>query len=96
MNICFIIGKIVSDVEFKFVLESKHTSIVIFKLELSNCSIVTVKTYDEIADSCYQKLQKGDIIGIKGYLNSNMEIIVEEIEWLLVRPKHILLQKFII
>ena len=37
MNIYFIIGKIVSDVEFKFVLESKHTSIVIFKLELSNC-----------------------------------------------------------
>lgn len=80
MNICFIIGKIVSDVEFKFVLESKHISIVILKLGLSNCSIVTVKTYDEIADLCYQKLQKGDIIGIKGYLNSNMEIIISDID----------------
>lgn len=80
MNICFIIGKIISDVEFKFVLESKYISIVIFKLKLSNCSIVTVKTYDEIADSCYQKLQKGDIIGIKGYLNSNMEIIISDID----------------
>lgn len=80
MNICFIIGKIVSDVEFKFVLESKYISIVIFKLELSNRSIVTVKTYDELADSCYQKLQKGDIIGIKGYLNSNMEIIISDID----------------
>lgn len=80
MNICFIIGKIVSDIEFKFVLESKYISIVIFKLELSNRSIVTVKTYDEIADSCYQKLQKGDIIGIKGYLNSNMEIIISDID----------------
>lgn len=80
MNICFIIGKIISDVEFKFVLESKHISIIIFKLELSNRSIVTVKTYDEIADSCYQKLQKGDIIGIKGYLNSNMEIIILDID----------------
>ena len=80
MNICFIIWKIISDVEFKFVLESKHISIVIFKLKLINCSILTVKTYDEIADSCYQKLQKGDIIGIKGYLNSNMEIIISDID----------------
>lgn len=80
MNICFLIGKIVSDVEFKFVLESKNISIAIFKLELSNRSIVTVKAYDEMADLCYRKLLKGDIIGIKGYLNSNMEIIVEEIE----------------
>lgn len=80
MNICFLIGKIVSDVEFKFVLESKHISIVIFKLELSNCSVVTVKAYDEMADLCYQKLQKGDIIGIQGYLNSNMEIVAIEVE----------------
>ena len=80
MNICFLIGKIVSDVEFKFVLESKNISIVIFKLELSNHSIVTVKAYDEIADLCYQKLIKGDIVGIQGYLNSNMEIMVNEIE----------------
>lgn len=80
MNICFLIGKIVSDVEFKFVLESKHISIVIFKLKLSNRSIVTVKAYDEIADLCYQKLLKGDIVGVQGYLNSNMEIIVNEIE----------------
>ena len=80
MNICFIIGKIVSDVEFKFVLESKHISIVIFKLELCNRSIVTVKAYDEMADLCYQKLLKGDMVGIQGYLNSNMEIIVNEVE----------------
>ena len=80
MNICFLIGKIVSDVEFKFVLGSKHISIAIFKLELSNRSIVTVKAYDEMADLCYQKLQKGDIIGIQGYLNSNMEIVAIEVE----------------
>ena len=82
MNICFLIGKIVSDVEFKFVLGSKHISIVIFKLELINRSIVTVKAYDEMADLCYQKLQKGDIIGIQGYLDSNMEIIIQEFEYL--------------
>lgn len=82
MNICFLIGKIVSDIEFKFVLESEHISIVIFKLELSNHSIVTVKAYDEMADWCYQKLLKEDSIGIQGYLNSNMEIVIQEFEYL--------------
>ena len=80
MNICFIIGKVISNIEFKFVLESKHISIVVFKLELSNRSMITVKAYDEMADLCYRKLLKGDIIGIKGQLNSNMEIIAVEIE----------------
>lgn len=80
MNICFIIGKVISNIEFKFVLESKHISIVVFKLELSNRSMITVKAYDEMADLCYQKLLKGDVVGIQGQLNSNMEIIAVEIE----------------
>ena len=80
MNLCFLIGKIISEIEFKFVLESKHISIVVFKLELSNRSMITVKAYDEMADLCYRKLLKGDIIGIQGQLNSNMEIIAVEIE----------------
>ena len=80
MNLCFLIGKIISEIEFKFVLESKHISIVVFKLELSNRSMITVKAYDEMADLCYQKLLKGDVVGIQGQLNSNMEIIAVEIE----------------
>ena len=79
MNICFFIGKIISDIQFDFILNSKNTSICIFKMQLANKSDITVKAYDEIADKCYQKLSKNDIIGIQGYINSNMEIIIEDI-----------------
>ena len=79
INICFVIGKIVSDIEFEFIINSKNISVAIFEIELSNKSIIKVKGYNEIADYCYQKLLKGDIIGIYGELNNDMEIIINEI-----------------
>ena len=78
MNICFVMGKIVSDIEFRFIINSKDISISIFKIELSNNSIITVKGYNEKADMCYQKIIKGDIVGIQGYLNKKCELILEE------------------
>ena len=80
MNLCFVIGKVVSDIEFKFIINSKHISVAIFELELSNKSIIKVKGYNEIADICYQNLAKGEIITIYGSLNNEMEIIINEIE----------------
>ena len=79
INLCFVIGKIVSDIEFEFIINSKHISIGIFEIELSNNSIIKVKGYNEIADYCYQKLIKGDIVGIYGELNRGMEIIIHEL-----------------
>ena len=75
MNIIFILGKIVSEIEFKFIIKSKNTSIAIFEVELLNKSIVKIKCYNELADYCYSKLNKIDVVFIEGYLNSNMEII---------------------
>jgi len=80
MNLCFLIGKIVSQIQFDFILNSENISIVKFELELENKSIITIKGYNEIADECYRKLIKGDIVGIFGKLDSRMEIIIEEIE----------------
>ena len=34
MNICFLIGKIVSDIEYKFVLNSKYISIAVFTVKV--------------------------------------------------------------
>ena len=34
MNICFIIGKIISEIEFKFIIDSKNTAIAIFEIML--------------------------------------------------------------
>ena len=80
MNLCFLIGKIISEINFKFVLNSKNISIVYFKIELNNKSIVKVKAYNELADYCYSKLKKNDIIAIQGYLNNEIKIIIDEVQ----------------
>ena len=80
MNICFVIGKIISEIEFKFIINSKNVSISYFKIELFNKSIINIKAYNELADYCYSKLQKYDVCAIQGYINSEMEIEVEEIK----------------
>ena len=44
MNLCFFIGKIVSDIEFNFILDNKNISIVKFVLEVDrNCTIVAIQ-----------------------------------------------------
>ena len=75
MNIVFIEGKIISDIEFNFIINSPNISIAIFEAELLNKSIVKIKAYNELADYCYSKLNKNDVVFMEGYLNSNMEII---------------------
>ena len=79
VNVCFLIGKIVSEIEFDFILNSKNISIVIFLLELNNKTVVSVKGYNEIADFCYSKLDIGDNIMVYGDIDNKMEIIIEEI-----------------
>ena len=79
LNIIFTQGKIISDVEFKFIIKSKNISVSIFKLQLINNSIVTIKSYNELADYCYSKLNKEDIVLIEGKLNSKLEIISKTI-----------------
>lgn len=80
MNLCFIIGKIITKIRFDFIINSKNISIATFKIELSNNSIINIKAYDEIADYCFSNLIKGDTIAIQGELNSQMEIIIKEID----------------
>ena len=79
MNLVFVIGRIVSEIKFDFVLNSTNISIVNFEIELNNKNIVKVKGYNEVADFCYCKLNKNDTVSILGSLDSNMEIIVKEI-----------------
>ena len=81
MNLCFVIGKIISDIEFKFIINGKNISVAIFEIQLENNSIIKVKGYNEIADYCYQKLVKGEIVMISGNLNNNMEIELNDIKY---------------
>ena len=85
MNICFFQGKIISKINFKFVMKndkclaSRHISICYFRILLDNESCVKVKAYNEMADFCYKKLRKGDFINICGCLCQNYEIELDEI-----------------
>lgn len=80
MNLCFLIGKVVSEIKFDFILNSKDISIARFSIELENKSIVVIKGYNEIDDYCYKNLIKDSIVGIQGSLNSNKEIIIIDIK----------------
>ena len=86
MNIVIMFGKIVSNIEFKFIynrytknwgMEHK-TSIVKCKIELANGSIVEVYGYDEIADFMYRNLKNDANICIQGRLDSNGKVEIQE------------------
>ncbi len=71
MNICIITGKIITKLEYKFMLEKNKYAIIIFKVKIENKEIITVKAYNDIADETYKSLLKEDRIVIEGYLRNN-------------------------
>lgn len=85
MNLCILLGKIVSEIEFKFILNSKHKSIAYFDLELSNKSIVKIKAYDEVADYVYRRIQRGEFIVVNGKVREKCKV---EVEMVLRLDKH--------
>ena len=83
MNICFLYGKIISDIDFKFIMNNKNkTSIIVYKIQLNNKSIVTVKGYNEIADWCYRNLMLENYCIIEGYIDSKIEVEMTKIKTL--------------
>ena len=96
MNICFLIGKIISEIEFKFIIQGKNTAIATFQIELENKSIITVKGYNEIADYCYKDLKNIDTIMIQGRSEENGKIeisVIFKINYYLTcsLPKYVLI-----
>ena len=82
MNLCFLMGKINSEINFNFILNSKNISVASFELEINVDSKVEVKAYDEMADWCYQNLARKDIVLIQGKLTSGIEIVTNKVELL--------------
>lgn len=81
MNICFFIGKVISNIEYRFIVDNKkYYAIAIFQIELNNKSVMTVKGLNKIADYCYKNLRKKNTIIIEGSLNSKSEGIIEKLE----------------
>ena len=80
MNLCFLMGKIISDIEFNFVLNSKNISIARFTLEVDENCMIIIKAYNGTADWCYQNLIKSDKIAIQGEINTSGEVVINSIE----------------
>ena len=61
-------------------MKKKNNSIVLFKLRTLDKNILRVKAYDEIADFCYSKLEKNDLVFIVGKLETGGIITIKFIK----------------
>ena len=75
MNEVFLIGKIITEVEFKFIINSKNISIARFKIKTLDKQIIQIRAYNETADYVYSKFYKNDWINIEGKLEKDSVVI---------------------
>ena len=80
MNEVFIIGRIKTEIDFKFIINSKkYFSKVKFKIQTQDKQELKVVGYNNIADYVLKNLKTDDKIFINGRLNTNMEIEMKEL-----------------
>ena len=72
MNEVFLIGKINSDIEFKFIINSKNKAIACFEIKTADKQIVRIQAYNQLADFAYSKLNTNDKVFINGYIEDNV------------------------
>lgn len=76
MNEIFLIGKVITEVEFKFIINAKNISIAKFSLETTDKQIVKIEAYNEQADFVFRRLRKEDNIIINGYITTKGTVIL--------------------
>ena len=82
INLCFLNGKVINEVDLKFVyntrkksLDKKHNSIAKIELKLQDGQIIQLHAYNEIADYAFRNIQKGEYITVQGKVkNGYVEI----------------------
>lgn len=72
MNEVFLIGKIISNIEFKFIINSKNKAIACFEIKTADKQIVRIQAYNQLADFAYSKLNTNDKVFINGYIENNV------------------------
>ena len=78
MNEVFIIGIIQTEIEFKFIVNSKNKfSKVTFKIQTLDKQEIKVIGYNNIADYALKYLKRNDMMFIYGRLNSDMRLEIE-------------------
>ena len=70
MNEVFLIGKIITDIDFKFIINSKNIFNALCEIELLDKERVKVKAYNEMADFCYSRLNQNNWIFVNGKVES--------------------------
>ena len=75
MNEVFLIRKLISDIEFKFIINSKNKAIACFEIETADNQIVKIQAYNQLADFTYSKLNENDKVFINGYIEANVVIV---------------------
>lgn len=71
MNEVFIIGKIVEEVKFDFIINNKKKAIAKSAIELNNGSVIEIVGFDKVADFMYGKLRKNKQVFIYGKIIKN-------------------------
>ena len=66
VNEVFIIGKLISEVKYKFILEKHNNAKAVISLELLDKTNLEVIAYKEIADYVFRNLDKNDLVFING------------------------------
>lgn len=82
MNICILMGKIIEEVNFRFIYNDKSISIANCRIELIDKSQIEIFGLDEKADYMYKNLNINDIILVSGSIvneGKNSRIRIEEI-----------------
>ena len=79
MNEVIVIGRLIKNIEYKFIINGKKNALASFFIELENKSVVECRGYDLVADYCYRRLNENLVVIIHGKLR-NKEYYFIEIE----------------
>ena len=66
MNLCFLIGHIVENIDYKFILNGTNDAIAKFRIKLLDDTQTNIIAYDNNADYCYRTLKKNNKVLING------------------------------
>lgn len=78
MNICFLTGEIIQEIEFNFLYNSQNISVAKTEIKLQNKTVISIYAYNELADELYAYRSIGDTIFIEGVLiNKNETLYVQ-------------------
>lgn len=71
MNEVFLIGNIVTNIDFDFMINSKNMSISRFVIKTLDNQIIKLHSYNNLADFAYSKLKENDEVFVYGKLHQD-------------------------